>query len=102
MTHHHGALNSKNGIPRCARCGGPVHPLPLGYFQLCTACRQFSAVEAERGSRRDRGLARRRAPVARAYSHSMVAGGLVEMSSATRFTPGISLMIRLEIRSSRS
>jgi hypothetical protein len=38
----------------------------------------------------------------RAYSHSMVLGGLLEMSSATRFTPGISLMMRLEIRSSRS
>jgi hypothetical protein len=37
-----------------------------------------------------------------AYSHSMVLGGLLEMSSATRFTPGISLMMRLEIRSSRS
>ena len=49
MTHHHGALNSKNGIPRCARCGGPVHPLPLGYFQLCSACRQFSRREAAVG-----------------------------------------------------
>ena len=38
----------------------------------------------------------------RPYSHSIVLGGLLEMSSATRFTPGISLMMRLEIRSSRS
>jgi hypothetical protein len=36
------------------------------------------------------------------YSHSMVLGGFDEMSSATRFTAGISLMIRLEIVSSRS
>ncbi len=37
-----------------------------------------------------------------AYSHSIVAGGLDEMSNATRFTPSISLMMRLEMRSSRS
>lgn len=49
MTHQHGALNSKNGIPRCARCGGPVHPLPLGYFQICPACRQITRCEADRG-----------------------------------------------------
>ena len=49
MTHHHEPLKSKNGIPRCARCGGPVHPLPLGYFQLCSACRQFSRREAAVG-----------------------------------------------------
>ena len=36
------------------------------------------------------------------YSHSIVAGGFEEMSSATRFTSVISLMIRLETRSSRS
>ena len=36
------------------------------------------------------------------YSHSMVEGGFDEMSSATRLTAGISLMIRLEIVSSRS
>ena len=38
----------------------------------------------------------------RAYSHSIVAGGFDVRSSATRFTAGISLMIRLEIVSSRS
>ena len=31
------------------------------------------------------------------YSHSIVAGGFDEMSSATRLTPGTSLMIRVEI-----
>ncbi len=36
------------------------------------------------------------------YSHSIVEGGFDEMSSATRFTAGISLMILLEIVSSRS
>ena len=36
------------------------------------------------------------------HSHSIVAGGFELMSSATRLTPGISLMIRLEIVSSRS
>ncbi len=43
------------------------------------------------------------APVRRPdYSHSIVLGGFDEMSSATRFTSGISLMIREEIVSSRS
>ena len=37
-----------------------------------------------------------------AYSHSMVEGGFEETSSATRFTPRTSLMIRLETRSRRS
>ena len=37
-----------------------------------------------------------------AYSHSIVAGGLDERSRATRFTAGISLMMRLEIVSRRS
>src|SRR6266545_5055725 len=37
-----------------------------------------------------------------AYSHSIVAGGFELRSSATRLTPGISLMIRLEIVSRRS
>ena len=45
----HEPLKSQNGIPRCARCGGPVHPLPLGYFQICPACRRFTRCEAERG-----------------------------------------------------
>src|SRR5436190_4517668 len=36
------------------------------------------------------------------YSHSIVAGGLLLRSRATRLTPGISLMIRLEIVSNRS
>ena len=36
------------------------------------------------------------------YSHSIVLGGFDEMSSATRFTCGISLMIRLETFSRRS
>src|SRR5262249_52688302 len=38
----------------------------------------------------------------RCYSHSIVAGGFDEMSYTTRFTPGISLMTRLEIASSTS
>ena len=36
------------------------------------------------------------------YSHSMVPGGFDVMSKATRLTPGTSLMMRLERRSSRS
>jgi len=36
------------------------------------------------------------------YSHSMVLGGLGEMSYTTRFTPLTSLMIREEIRPRRS
>ena len=37
-----------------------------------------------------------------AYSHSIVAGGLLEMSYTTRFTPFTSLMMRLEIRAKTS
>lgn len=36
------------------------------------------------------------------HSHSIVAGGLDEMSYATRLIPGTSLMIRLEILSKTS
>ena len=36
------------------------------------------------------------------YSHSMVPGGLLVMSSTTRLTSGTSLVIRVEIRASRS
>src|SRR5215211_2429965 len=36
------------------------------------------------------------------YSHSIVPGGLLVMSRATRFTPGTSLMIRLLTRSNKS
>ncbi len=36
------------------------------------------------------------------YSHSIVEGGFEVMSRTTRFTPGISFTIRLEIVSSRS
>jgi hypothetical protein len=43
-----------------------------------------------------------RPPLPDGYSHSMVAGGFDERSSATRFTAGISFVIRLEITSSRS
>lgn len=39
---------------------------------------------------------------ARAYSHSIVAGGFDEMSYTTRLTPRTSLMIRFEIRPSSS
>src|SRR5215211_1430383 len=45
---------------------------------------------------------RLRAGIARRYSHSIVAGGFDERSSATRFTPGTSLMIRALIAASRS
>jgi hypothetical protein len=38
----------------------------------------------------------------RGYSHSIVLGGLEEMSSTTRLTPFTSLMMRLEIRASKS
>src|SRR5690606_3959968 len=44
---------------------------------------------------------RHRADAAR-YSHSMVPGGFDVMSYATRFTPGTSLMIRVDNRSNRS
>src|SRR5437868_4102284 len=37
-----------------------------------------------------------------AHSHSIVAGGFEEISYTTRFTPFTSLMIRVEMRASRS
>ncbi len=36
------------------------------------------------------------------HSHSIVPGGLLVMSYATRLTPATSLMMRLDMRSSRS
>ena len=39
---------------------------------------------------------------AAAYSHSMVPGGLLVMSSTTRLTSGTSLVMRVEMRSSTS
>src|SRR5919197_2115145 len=72
------------------------------HFRFCChdRCRQ-SAVDSPHRSAAD---ARPRArPTAQsAHSHSIVEGGFDEMSSATRFTAGISLMMRLEIVSSRS
>jgi hypothetical protein len=46
--------------------------------------------------------ARRRLAAAPNYSHSIVPGGFDVMSRTTRFTCGISLIIRDAIRSSRS
>jgi hypothetical protein len=40
--------------------------------------------------------------VVSSYSHSIVAGGLLLMSYTTRLTPGTQLMIRVEIRASKS
>ena len=42
------------------------------------------------------------APLHAAHSHSMVPGGLLVMSSATRLTSRTSLVIRVEIRASTS
>ena len=51
----------------------------------------------------DRSSARRRAPTdPGGHSHSIVAGGLLEMSSTTRLTSSTSLVMRVEIRSSTS
>jgi len=41
-------------------------------------------------------------PNAKPYSHSIVLGGLLEMSKQTRLTPLTSLMMRVESRASRS
>lgn len=41
-------------------------------------------------------------PVLCLYSHSMVAGGLDEMSSTTRLIPATSLVMRLETRERKS
>ena len=69
---------------------------------FCATARGARASTGSTSSTRGAGGAHRlRRPLA-GYSHSIVAGGFELMSSATRLTPGISLMIRLEIVSSRS
>ncbi len=73
----------------------------------CTIPESDVSVAASRIVFRRTGIVHRRdlQPVAsdpERHSHSIVAGGFDEMSSATRLIPGSSLMIRLEIVSSRS
>ena len=57
----------------------------------CSASRTFAA-ESRRKPQK----------AGRTYSHSMVPGGLLVMSSTTRLTSGTSLVIRVEMRSSTS
>lgn len=66
--------------------------------------REGRAPAARRGVRDPSGRARGRAPMPQGadYSHSIVAGGLLVMSYATRFTPGTSATMRLEIFASTS
>ena len=56
----------------------------------------------EGGLRRDQVTGLPPTGVLAPYSHSIVPGGFDVMSYATRFTPGTSLMMRLEMRSSTS
>ncbi len=60
-----------------------------------------SGVSLRNLQERVRSIHRQGRPAA-SYSHSIVAGGFEEMSRATRLTPGTSLMIRFDTRSSRS
>ena len=75
-------MNPKPQIPIRSGCSeaiskrSPVEPLLRAFVPLCL--RAFR------------------------YSHSIVLGGLLEMSYVTRFTPGTSLMIRLLIVASTS
>jgi hypothetical protein len=75
-------------------------------FTLAEALLRPSSIRLQDQSLR---LERTRAPsrpasfcFAAAYSHSMVPGGLLVMSSVTRLTSRTSLVIRVEIRASRS
>jgi hypothetical protein len=100
--------------------GSDPNELPARLGRRTARRRSYEAVSAERGEReqlRDPGvddlcsfgawyvnLARDRPSLSGSgagYSHSIVDGGFEEMSRATRLTAGISLMIRLEIVSSR-
>src|SRR5215218_3348906 len=94
-------------LPKRCR-GGSRHP-SAGMFgemqsDVCARSAQQVLPEAKRrgGQFRRRGadslLPQRPEP----YSHSIVAGGFEEMSSATRLTSRISLIMRLETRSRRS
>jgi hypothetical protein len=80
--------------------------LDLRPFVLAGALGLPAGLFAAARSRRRARSPRRAPPVAAralaVHSHSMVAGGFDEMSRATRFTPGISLMIRPEITSRTS
>jgi hypothetical protein len=68
----------------------------LAFRAECAASRTF-AVECA-ASRTFAALG----PPRRSYSHSMVPGGLLVMSSTTRLTSATSLVMRVEMRSSTS
>ena len=76
----------------------------LSLLELCLLVQRVMELRVmELGELVERLLGERlRAGIARRYSHSIVAGGFDERSSATRFTPGTSLMIRALIAASRS
>ena len=91
------------GMPsRVARIGGQQESATLAQAKLT---RNDPPVPAGNTGRKQNGRLRQEAgrvtPVA-GYSHAMVTGGLLVTSSTTRLTPSTSLVIRLEIRASRS
>ena len=70
---------------------GPALHMGSGAFVFLVAAMGNGCINA-----RQQGLQRK------TYSHSIVAGGLLEMSYTTRDTPGTSLMIRRDTRSRNS
>jgi hypothetical protein len=67
----------------------------------CPECAAGRTFGLECAADRTLGAERPHKPT-RSYSHSMVPGGLLVMSSTTRLTSGTSLVMRVEMRSSTS
>ena len=81
---------------------GPLPALPSRFSKPGTLAAPDAPKGGPRNSERRGWELRLAARTAARHSHSIVLGGLDEMSSATRFTWGISLMIRLDTFSSNS
>ena len=78
---------------------GVGHRLPLDRVQVLE---EVGGCHHLRSSRAERRAGVTLAGGGRGYSHSMVPGGFDVTSKATRFTPGTSLMSRVDMRSSTS
>lgn len=93
--------NTKSWVrsgPTCTRCGGSGSLEPVRRSQ-CGIDQRFPSPPI-----RSRDLTKMGTPKGCpfCYSHSMVPGGLLVMSTTTRFTSGHSLVIRFEIFSNSS
>ena len=83
-------------VPHPGRFGGVGD---AGVLDRVDASSRRSVRSSANSSRRKPTRTRRRTPD---HSHSMVPGGLLVTSSATRLTSGTSLVMRVEMRSSTS